>query len=394
MMGIPLLNGFLSKELLFEAAIAARDAGAWAWILLAAVAVGSVFTVAYSLRFVLGTFGGPRPRFAHPPHDAGLGLWTPAAILATICLAVGIAPNPLVGPLLTAAASAVVGAPLDVHVQLWHGWTPALGLSGAVLVAGGVYFQARRDTLRALLPPRLGRTAAELYEQGAKGLIAGARRLTDAYQTGNLRPYVRVVLTTALVLATVGFATGRGAHPDAAVVLPSTPPVPGALVLTAVTLVSAGAVVGFERHRVASVVALGVVGLLVAVYFAWLSAPDLVLTQLLVEVVTTVLIFLVLYFLPKAVPGHEPGRRRAFDAVLAGAIGVGVAALSYALMRRPFASISAYHTFNSVPLAGGTNVVNVILVDYRGYDTLGEITVLAVAALGIVAVVGARRRTP
>lgn len=392
MMGIPLLNGFLSKEMLFEAAIAARGNGVWAWGLLAAVAVGSVFTVAYSLRFLVGAFGGGQHHLTQAPHDPGAGLMAPAAGLAALCVAIGMAPNPIIGALLTAAASAVVGEHVAVPVKLWHGLTAALGLSAAVLVVGGIYFEARRGTLRQQLAPRLGCTAGELYEGGVKALVHGAARLTDACQTGNLRVYVRVVLLTALGAAGVGFLTGNGSGSEPPALLAPTPVLPGAAVLTTVTVAVAVAVAGFARHRLASVVALAAVGLLTAVYFAWLSAPDLVLTQLLVEVVTTLLILLVLLYLPREIPGREPRPRVIVDAGLALTVGTGIAALSYALMRRPFAPISDYHTFNSIALAGGTNVVNVILVDYRGYDTLGEITVLAVAALGIVAIVRARRR--
>ncbi|MCK6554123.1 hypothetical protein L6Q96_06000 [Candidatus Binatia bacterium] len=233
MMGIPLLNGFLSKEMLLEAAIAGSATGAWASGLLAAVTIGSVFTAAYSLRFLAGTFLGPVPPFGSP-HEAGLGLLAPAAGLAALCVAIGVVPNLLVGPLLQSAASAVVGGPVEVYVKLWHGWTAALWLSLSVLVAGGAYFHARRRTLRELLPPRLGRTAAELYESGVKLLISGAARLTDSYQTGNLRLYIRVVFGTVILIATAGYlATPGGGVGERPGRLAATPPLPGAAILTA-----------------------------------------------------------------------------------------------------------------------------------------------------------------
>ena len=173
-------------------------------------------------------------------------------------------------------------------------------------------------------------------------------------------------------------------------------PIPGATLLTAVTVLAAFATAALWRTRWPAVLALGAVGLLVAVYFAWLSAPDLVLTQLLVEAVTTILLVLVLYFLPKETRGASRARGASCAtprvALLAGG-GAGRDGRGRS-SAGPFESISNYHVARSLPDGGGGNVVNVILVDFRGYDTLGEITVLAVAAIGVVALVQAARRVP
>jgi multisubunit Na+/H+ antiporter MnhB subunit len=164
------------------------------------------------------------------------------------------------------------------------------------------------------------------------------------------------------------------------------------LPLDAVSLIAAGALivatfatVWWHRQRFVALVTIGVVGLVVSLAFIKFSAPDLALTQLSVEIVTIVLLLLALYFLPQqAAP--EPDRGRVWrDGVIALTAGSGAAALAWAVLTRPYDTIAGYFLENSVPGGGGSNVVNVILVDFRGYDTLGEITVLALAGLGIVA---------
>jgi multicomponent K+:H+ antiporter subunit A len=140
-----------------------------------------------------------------------------------------------------------------------------------------------------------------------------------------------------------------------------------------------------HRRRFVALVLVGAVGLLVALTFVKFSAPDLALTQLSVEVVTIILLLLALYFLPQRSPAESPPGRRARDLVLAGLAGLGVGALAWAVLTRPYDSIAGYFLANSVPGGGGHNVVNVILVDFRGFDTLGEITVLALAGLAIYA---------
>lgn len=389
MAGAPPLNGFVSKELAMDASVHAG--GGWPpWLWPAVVVAGSMLTTAYALRFTLGAFFGPEPRETHHPHEPPAGMRLPVEMLIAFCIAAGILPMTMGGPLLDAAAGAVTAAPVHLHLARWHGLTAALAMSLAALAGGAVLYAARRGSARRALPPRLGRSAGELYDGIVTGVLDGAHRLTDALQNGRLRWYVTAVLGVALLL---GLAGVQGARP-AASLAPATPPVPGATLLTAVTVLGALATAALWRTRWPAVLALGSVGLLVAVYFAWLSAPDLVLTQLLVESVTTILLVLVLYFLPKETPAREGRGRLLRDAAVALLAGGGAGLTVWAVIRRPFESISSYHVARSLPDGGGGNVVNVILVDFRGYDTLGEITVLAVAAIGVVALVQAARRAP
>jgi multicomponent K+:H+ antiporter subunit A len=386
MAGVPPLNGFLSKELFYEAALDERGA-AWGFLLPLAALAGSTLTTAYGLRFLIGAFLGPEGRYPKRPHEPPAGMRAPVELLVGLCVVVGLAPATIAGPLVDAAAGAVLAAPVHAHLALWHGLTPALGLSAAGLAAGAALYALRRGSARRALPPRLGLAAGEMYDALVRGLLDGARRLTDAIQSGRLRAYVAIVLGFTLLLAGAG---ALGARPAPALAAATVPPT-GSHLLALATVVAAAGVCAFYRFRWPSILALGTVGLMVAVYFTWLSAPDLVLTQLLVEAVTTLLLALVLYFLPKQTP-REPRPRLAADAGLALLVGAGAAAVVYAVLRRPFESISSYHVARSLPAAGGGNVVNVILVDFRGYDTLGEITVLAIAAVGILALVRAGRK--
>ncbi|MCW5889170.1 MAG: DUF4040 domain-containing protein [bacterium] len=385
MAGVAPLSGFVSKEMGLEALL---HGGRPVWPLVALA--GSVFTTAYALRFVVGAFFGP-VRFGeahHAPHEPPLGMRVPVYLLAAFCVAAGVAPALVMGPLVAAAAGAVTGAPVTTHLALWHGPTAALGLSLAALAGGTAWYVARRATARTVLPVWLGRTASARYDATVKGVLSVAGRITDGIQTGVLRRYVLVVLCFLVLLVAAGLPFG----PAGPAAEPPTPIPAGATTLAVVTIASAIAVAVLWRQRWPAVLALGATGLLVAVYFVWLGAPDLVLTQVLVEAVTTILLVLVLYFLPKATRLPEPRRRVVFDAAFALALGCGAAAVVYGVMRRPFSSISGYHLARSLPDAGGGNVVNVILVDFRGYDTMGEITVLAIAALGVVALVQAARR--
>jgi multicomponent K+:H+ antiporter subunit A len=387
LVGMPLLGGFVSKELFYEASLAAAQGSLWGLALPVAAVAGGTLTVAYALRLIFGAFFG-LPLHENPPHEPPAGMRLPAEALVVAAIAVGILPQLVAGPLVAAAAASVTGTAVDLHLAIWHGWTPALGLSLGATFFGVVVYLSRRDALRVLLPPRLGRTAAEMYEVTFDALLDAARAITDVIQNGSLRAYVRTVLAVALIL---GF-TGAVSAAVAPHLMEATPRIDGALLITLITMAATIAVAVLYRRRLASVLSLGAVGLLVAVYFTWLSAPDLVMTQLLVESVTTILVVLVLYFLPKEIPGHEPVPRLAIDATLALAVGVASASVVYWIMRRPFESISRYHIANSLPRTGGGNVVNVILVDFRGYDTMGEITVLAIGAIGVVALIYAQRR--
>ena len=227
--------------------------------------------------------------------------------------------------------------------------------------------------------------AAALFRRGMEGAARGTRALTDALHDGALTRYLAIAVLAVLGACALAFATG-GHAPGARPLTPVTPLAVAAWLMLVGSTVS---LFGYHRNRLLALVLVGVVGLMVSVGFAFLAAPDLALTQILVEVATVILLLLALNFLPKRTPVESAVRVRLRDGVLASLTGLGVGALIYALMTRGFAfpTIADYHLALSKVGGGGDNVVNVILVDFRGYDTFGEITVLGIAGLAIFALV-------
>ncbi|MFP5419353.1 MAG: hydrogen gas-evolving membrane-bound hydrogenase subunit E, partial [Gammaproteobacteria bacterium] len=307
----------------------------------------------------------------------------PVEVLVVICLVVGIAPALTVAPLLAVAAEGTLQTALpDYHLALWHGVNPALIMS-LVALAGGALIYALHARLLVWHTRTLGRLDARVAYAGLLGgLTALARGVTSLIDTGSLQRQVFVLLVAAVVLGVSPWLASSTALTGSRSGLPLDPV---SLSVAGVLIVATLATVGWHAQRLVALITLGVVGLVVSLIFVKFSAPDLALTQLSVEIVTTVLLLLALYFLPqRSAPEHAPARIWR-DGIIALAAGAGTAALAWAVLTRPYDTIAGYYLANSVPGGGGSNVVNVILVDFRGYDTLGEITVLALAGLGIVA---------
>ena len=383
MAGVPLLNGFLSKEMFFEKTVyLSTEAGVTWWLPAAATAAG-MFTVAYSWRFIHDVFFNGEPvNLPRTPHEPPRWMKVPVEILVVICLAVGILPGLTFGPVLAAAAGATLQGELPAYsLAVWHGFTPALAMSGLAVI-GGLTIYAFRRSLFDLHDRTLGRVAAAyLYRSAEAGVYRLAEQLDAVLQRATLQRMVAVTLVSGCIAAVAGL-WGQGPLAGDRLLTPLAPiSVAGALCI----IVGAVGTVLLQRRRFVALVMLSVVGLIVALAFVKFSAPDLALTQLTVEMVTIVLLLLALYFLPEYGPAESSGGRRARDLLLALVAGTGAGVFSWAVLTRPYETIAGFFLDNSVPGGGGTNVVNVILVDFRGFDTLGEITVLAIAAIGIVA---------
>lgn len=381
MAGVPLFNGFLSKEMMLEEAAHTAYLGLdFLFPVLATVA--ALFSVAYSARFAFGTFlGKARHDYPHHPHDPPMGMWLPVAVLVVPVIAIGILPGAVAGPLVALTAGAVIGGPLpDYYLALWHGLTPALVMS-LVAFAGGALLLlgfARADALRRRLPRP---DAKAMFETIAAGLVVACRRAVATVQDGSLPRYAGASLATLVAVGGYGFwsAThGAGSRP----LLPVSTPAAAAFLTL---LLASGMVLLRHGDRLTALILTGVVGVIVALAFLQFSAPDLALTQISVDVVTTILLLLALNLLPKTTPPEDSRAVRWRDGLLAGLAGLGVAGLAYGVMTRDGVSISDYYLAESKPGGGGTNVVNVILVDFRGYDTFAEIIVLGIAALAIYA---------
>ncbi|MBZ4690734.1 MAG: dehydrogenase (quinone) [Cereibacter sp.] len=381
MAGIPPLNGFLSKELMLEEASHTVWAGI-PWLLPVLATIGALFSVAYSFRFLGHTFlGQPRSQLDHP-HDPGFGLWGAPAFLTLLVVLIGLFPMLTAAWLIDAAASAVTGEAVAVNIYHWHGFTAAFWMS-VIAILGGFLLLMLHAPLNRLWLAAPRPEAKRIFDGIVEPLAALARGLTQRLHDGALTRYFAIA-TVAIVAA--GFAAFLGgAHSPG--LRPETPVEIVPLIGWFLLIAAAAAIVSFHRNRLLALVLVGVIGLIVSVGFAYLAAPDLALTQISVEVVTVILLLLALNFVPKTTPFESTRLRRSRDGVIATLAGLGSGALIYALMMRDsaFPSISGYHLANAKTEGGGTNVVNVILVDFRGYDTFGEIVVLGIAALVIFA---------
>ena len=379
MAGVPLFNGFLSKEMFFTEALATPVLGGLSWLLPALATLGGILSVAYSLRLVHAVFFKPAreapPKSPHePPHLMRL----PVEILVALCVVVGLVPAFMATGLLELASQAVIGSPLDFHLAIWHGVNLPLIMSLLAFVVG-IALYWRYGEVRRFTQQFAGVDARRVFERMLVSMGYRAEQLIAKLEGNSLQRYVGWLWLGALVMGGIGLVqitdlTGAAGNQE----------LDGILILGAGMLMFGGvATAATHRYRLISLLMLSVVGLFVALTFARFSAPDLALTQLSVEVVTMILLMLALFFLPQKTPRESSPLRNVRDMLLAGTLGLVIASLNYAVMTRETLSISSFFVENSKPGGGGYNVVNVILVDFRGFDTLGEITVLAIAGLAI-----------
>lgn len=382
MAGVPLLNGFLSKEMFFDQTVVASGVSSWALAIPILATLAAIFSVAYSLRFVHDVFfnGEPvnLPRLPHPPPRY---MRIPVDFLVVICLGVGILPALTVGPLLAMAVQATIqGEPPYYSLAIWHGLNMPLMMSGIALI-GGVVLYRFRGRLFAWNEKRLAHLDARIAFNAILGLvIRWANAVTRRFDKGSLQHMIAWTLGIAALIAVAGFQSMDDPL-FGEVGLSEFDPV--ALIAFGGLMFASVLTVAMHRRRMVSLIMLGVVGLLISLGFAKFSAPDLALTQLSVEIVTVVLLMLALFFLPQYSKETSSRWRISRDAIWAVAIGLGTTLLTLAVLTRDLSPISGYFVENSVSGGGGTNVVNVILVDFRGFDTLGEIVVLSIAGLGI-----------
>ncbi|OWV31353.1 monovalent cation/H+ antiporter subunit A [Halomonas campaniensis] len=379
MAGVPLFNGFLSKEMFFTEALATPVLGGLSWLLPALAALGGILSVAYSLRLVHAVFFKPaREATPKAPHEPPHLMRLPVEFLVVLCVVVGLFPAFMATGLLALASQAVIGSPLDFHLAIWHGVNLPLIMSLLAFVVG-IALYWRHGDVRRFTQPFAGVDARRVFERMLVSMGYRAEQFIAALEGNSLQRYVGWLWLGALVMGGVGLVqitdlTGAAGNQA----------LDGVLILGAGMLMFGGiATAATHRYRLISLLMLSVVGLFVALTFARFSAPDLALTQLSVEVVTMILLMLALFFLPQKTPRESSPLRNVRDMLLAGTLGLVIASLNYAVMTRETLSISSFFVENSKPGGGGYNVVNVILVDFRGFDTLGEITVLAIAGLAI-----------
>lgn len=372
MAGVPPLLGFVTKEAAFDSLIADG-----AWVALAVISAASVLTVTYAAQWWFGAFGtnpGTEPLELRPAYAL---MVAPPTILAGATVLLGLSPGRL-----GAAVSDAAGLPFKL--VLWPGLKPALALSAIVLLAGVAVFMAiRSQGIEAL--PSASRlripTGAGVYQSSLRGLNATADLVTGVVQSGSLPIYLAIIVTSVLFIPAVTWILAGGA--------PLTLPVlngPAEVVLGGVAMAGAIAATRAQR-RMAAALLLGVVGYALAGIFVVFSAPDLAMTQLLIETLTVALFALVLVKLPRFFgrdTGSLPQATRVAVATFAGLVVTAGALITTTV--EPDRTLTRIYV-EEAPGAGGNNVVNIILTNFRALDTLGEITVLAAAGIGISALV-------
>src|SRR5690554_244810 len=395
MAGVPLFNGFLSKEMFFTELLA-NLSGPVVVISAIVATLAGIFAVAYSVRLVHGVFfDGPIGKDVpnKDAHEPPMGMRAPALILAILCIAVGLFPALLVEHLVnsTTRASTQLMNFEGTHLAIWHGLNLPLLMSVIALVGGLVmYFAlAKGGRIREIdLDPALGRLQGRvLFDLFLKGLLLNSRRFKRLTENGSLQSYLFWILVFTIALVSVpllnqGIGTGTRELTQAPAI---------AIVLWLLLFSACWMMLWFHHERIKAVLISGAVGLVVTMIFVGLSAPDLAQTQITVDVVTTVLLLMSLSLLPQLTPYESSSSRRWRDALIAIGGGIGIGWIAWLVMTRDHNSISWFFNQQSIPLGGGTNVVNVILVDFRGFDTFGEITVLGIAAIGTLCLMDGMR---
>ena len=404
MAGVPLLNGFISKEMFFAEAVDWHN-GTWLdnslpWL----ATLAGILAVAYSVRFITSVFFGPPPvDLPKTPHEPPAWMRRPVEFLVLACLVIGMLPGVTLGPVLNLAAEAVLGRDLPYKdIAIWHGVNLPLVMS-LVALAGGVALMAAfgaRIAEGPEGPPLMHRWRAQrLFERVLLLTTWRAPRLLHrAFGTERLQPQLRLVVLLAIGAGAAALWGGLAQAPE-----PIGNPLNPAF--AAMWLAGGACAVGAawmaKYHRFAALVLLGGAGVVTCLTFAWLSAPDLAVTQLLVEVVTTVLLLLGLRWLPKRREEIAEDRllaakvRRIRDLVIAAVGGGGLAAIAYVMMTWPLVpNVGDWFLRNAYQEGGGTNTVNVILVDFRAFDTFGEITVLAIVGITVYALLRRFRPAP
>ncbi|MDE0076427.1 MAG: proton-conducting transporter membrane subunit [Caldilineaceae bacterium] len=405
MAGFPPLFGFVAKEALLESFFASAEHGALAgWIAFGAAAVAGAFFVNYSLTLMWEAFlrpetntevGAPLEESGGPAEETHVHHAPPPPFVAAplVLVACGtLAPFVLglLDALFSSAAASIAGAPVHKHVALWHGFSPVF-LTSLLAIAAGFWLFLNRSYLRralASLPESL--RGVVVFQNILDGIYAMGQITARFSQGYTLATQAAIVFLAAFVPVAVALR-----QVELSDILPWNDVLPGApeTILILMLVVSAYVTVRI-RTSLGAIVSLGVVGVSVTLFYVFFSAPDLALTQLLIEVLTVVLLVIVFTKLPPDIRPPMQKQKQARNvlvALAAGAFGFFLVLFNSSDAMQAAQSISGYFLHNAVPGGHGSNVVNVILVDFRAFDTMGEITVLALAALGGYALLNAPR---
>lgn len=400
MAGIPPFNGFLSKEMFFSGMLRVSQMDIFnleTWgILFPVIAwTASVFTFLYSMLYVFKTFTGKyQPeKLEKKPHEAPIGMLISPVILASLVLIFGIFPNVLSHSIISPAMGAILpsllenGEGFDVHISHWHGPGAELYMTIGVIAIGFLLFKTlpKWAGVYRIFPERF--SLNNLYDKGLEVMQLVSRNVTKTYMNGFIRTYLVYIFSFFIFILATTLVYKDAFKLD----LSNVAPIRFIEVVLVLIIAVSSISILFAKSRLTSIILLGAVGYTVALFFVIFRAPDLALTQLVIETVSVALFLLAFYHLPQIKRNEERVRFRLTNALVS--IGVGAIVTVIALSAhssKKFTSIAEYYVENTYKKAGGENMVNVILVDFRGFDTMFEITVLGIAALGIFAMIKLR----
>ncbi|WP_096434543.1 Na+/H+ antiporter subunit A [Alteribacter populi] len=400
MAGLPPFNGFLSKEMFFTGVLEASTLQIFqvenfgllfpvlAWI-------ASIFTFLYCLIMFFRTFLGKHQpeKLEKEAHEAPIGLLISPIILISMVVIIGLFPNILSYTIIEPVMNSILpGFEFAPNIYHWHGLNTELFMTIGVIVFGSLIFMNLNKWQETYFFLRERDPLNRVYDTGLEKLVTGSQAITDIQMTGLLRDYfvyMTIFMVGALTMTMFWFDAFTFSI-DMNNVAPISPYIAILIALTA----GVSLILPFIKHRITAIIVLGVVGFLIALLFVVFRAPDLALTQLLVETVMVVLLLLSFYHLPEL---KKEGFKPVFKwlnlvisisvGLIVSLIGLSTLALSNSAQ---FEGISEFFKENAYELAGGNNMVNVILVDFRALDTLLEVLVLGIAALGVVALIKLR----
>lgn len=397
MAGLPPFNGFLSKEMFFSGMIRVLElnvfaAESWGILLPVLAWIGSIFTFIYSFIFLLKTFAGKRKpeKLPNRPHEAPIGMLIPPVILSSLVVIIGFFPNLLSYSLIEPAMESIMPALLKegehfhVHISHWHGFTLELWMTIGVAAFGLLLYLtvSKWKQIYHFQPNWL--TLNYFYDKFLNTIVLVSNRLTNFYMTGFIRDYLIYIF--AFMIASIGMT--MAAKHALSFSTDHLAPIGMYELILSLVMVAGTITTVWARSRLTAIIALSSVGYSLALFFVLFRAPDLALTQLVIETITTALFLLAFSYLPEFQKKEKKRRFRFVNFVISFGVGSIVTLLAIsANSERTGKTIAEYFLETSYSLGGGYNVVNVILVDFRGFDTLFEITVLAIAALAIYSMI-------
>lgn len=401
MAGLPPFNGFLSKELFFTGVLEAAQLNMFnletlGFLLPVLAWIASIFTFIYSMILVFEIFTGTyKPNILKKiPREAPLGMLISPIILASLVILFFFFPNVLSNNLFQPTVAAILpgiseaGAFEQQAIKAWHGWTTEIFMTAGVIAIGAFLFAylPKWSGIYGYLPEKANLNY--IYDQSLTVIEKLSARVTKAYMTGSTRDYLLYIFIFFLVV--VGGTIVTFSNFTFSLFISASQPIEAFEIIMVLVVITAAILVMLTKSRLTAIISLSVIGFMVAMFFVILRAPDLALTQLVVETVTIVLFLLCFYHLPELDQKTDGTGLRAANLIVS--LGVGVMVTLLALSARSNVLYDPISTFfkNSYELAGARNIVNAILVDFRGFDTMLEILVLTIAGLGVYSLIKLR----